>query len=140
VTYAKKKPGTDDDLVGEGNGFVNVFDADGNLIGRVASHGKLNSPWGLALAPAKFGKFSNRLLVGNFGDGAINAFDLATRPTHRFRGQLRDSNGKKLRIDGLWEIAFGNGVMNQPTDVLFFAAGPNDEANGLYGKLEPVGN
>lgn len=134
VTYAKKKPGTDDDLAGPGNGFVNVFDANGNLIRRVASHGKLNSPWGLAIAPANFGKFSNHLLVGNFGNGRINAFDPAT---HRFRGQLRDTNGKKLEIDGLWGIAFGNGVMKQSADVLFFAAGPNEEANGLYGTLKP---
>ena len=86
------------------------------------------------MAPGDFGKFSNRLLVGNFGDGRINAFDLATG---RAVGTLQVSPGKDLVIDGLWGLSFGNGVKNQPTDRLFFTAGPNEEANGLYGFIEP---
>ena len=105
------------------------------LLDRVASKGKLNSPWGLALAPAGFGKFSGNLLVGNFGDGHINAFDLATGDP---RGQFKDANGKTLAIDGLWGLAFGNGYKGQPVNTLFFTAGPNGESDGLYGRLDPA--
>ncbi len=135
VTYAKQDAAKEDDVAGQGFGFVNVFDTNGNLIRRVATRGKLNAPWGLAIAPADFGKFSNRLLVGNFGDGTINAYDVATG---EFRGQLRQLQGKRLIIDGLWGISFGNGLLNQPTNVLFFAAGPDDENHGLYGRIEAV--
>jgi uncharacterized protein (TIGR03118 family) len=89
----------------------------------------------MALAPAGFGKFGNSLLVGNFGDGTINAYDLKNGTP---LGQLRTPDNKTLQIDGLWGIAFGNGVLSQPTDVLFFAAGPNDESNGLYGFIAPA--
>jgi uncharacterized protein (TIGR03118 family) len=134
VTYAKQKlPAKEDDEAGPGNGFINVFDANGCLIRQVAKQGKLNSPWGLAIAPADFGKFSNSLLVGNFGNGKINAYDI---DNGEFRGQLRRPNGKRLKIDGLWALVFGNGVQHQPPNVLFFTAGPNDEANGLYGRIE----
>jgi uncharacterized protein (TIGR03118 family) len=135
VTYAKQDANKVDDVAGKGLGFVNVFDANGHLIRRVASHGKLNAPWGMAIAPAGFGRFSNRLLVGNFGDGAINAYDVATG---EFLDQLRGPDGKRLMIDGLWGLSFGNGLLNQPTDVLFFAAGPDDENHGLYGRIEPM--
>jgi uncharacterized protein (TIGR03118 family) len=135
VTYAKQDADKHDDVKGKGFGFVNVFDSNGNLIRRVASKGKLNAPWGLAKAPAGFGKFSNRLLVGNFGDGKINAFDVATG---RAVGTLQVSQGKDLSIEGLWGLSFGNGVRDQPTDTLFFTAGPNQEADGLYGFIEPV--
>ena len=135
VTYAKQDADKHDDVKGRGFGYVNVFDSDGNLIRRVASKGKLNAPWGLAMAPASFGKFSNRLLVGNFGDGKINAFDVATG---RAVGTLQVSQGKDLSIDGLWGLSFGNGVKDQPTNVLFFTAGPNQESDGLYGSIEPA--
>jgi uncharacterized protein (TIGR03118 family) len=135
VTYAKQDEGKKDDVHGPGNGFVDVFDANGNFIQRFVSRGRLNSPWGVALAPAKFGKFSNRLLVGSFGNGRLNAYDLATG---EFRGRLRGTDGHPLKIEGLWGIAFGNGLLKQPTDVLFFAAGPNEEKNGLYGRIAPV--
>ena len=137
VTYAKQDAAKHDDVPGPGLGFVNVFDPDGHLLQRVASRGTLNSPWGLALAPAGFGRFSNRLLVGNFGDGRINAFDVATG---RFVGQIRGTDGHPLRIDGLWGLSFGNGVLSQPTDALFFTAGPADEGHGLYGYLKPAPN
>ncbi len=135
VTYAKQDAAKHDDVAGQGFGFVNVFDASGKLIRRFATRGQLNSPWGLALAPADFGRFSNDLLVGNFGDGRINAYDLASG---NFRGQLRTADSKPLTIDGLWGLNFGNGFRNQPTNVLFFAAGPNGENNGLYGRIEAV--
>jgi len=135
VTYAKQDADRMDDVPGDGRGFVDVFDANGHLIRRVASRGRLNAPWGLAIAPADFGRFSNRLLVGNFGDGSINAYDVATG---RFLGQFRKPDGKRLTIDGLWGLSFGNGLLDQPTSALFFTAGPNDENDGLYGKLEPA--
>jgi uncharacterized protein (TIGR03118 family) len=135
VTYAKQDEDKEDDVAGKGLGFVNIFDANGQLIRRFASSGHLNAPWGLALAPADFGKFSDRLLIANFGDGVINAFDLASG---NFRGRLRNSDGEKLTNEGLWGISFGNGLQNQPTNVLFFAAGPGDEAHGLYGRIEPA--
>lgn len=135
VAYALREQGGDDEVAGAGLGFVDIFDADGFLIERAASRGKLNAPWGMAIAPAGFGKFSNHLLVGNFGDGTINAYD---PKNFNFAGQLRTSNGKTLAIDGLWGIAFGNGFQNQPTDTLFFAAGPAAESHGLYGKIEPA--
>ncbi|MEP6658103.1 MAG: TIGR03118 family protein [Betaproteobacteria bacterium] len=135
VAFAKREAGGDDEVAGQGLGFVDVFDPNGNLINRVATRGKLNAPWGMAMAPAGFGKFSGRLLVGNFGDGTINAYDVATG---EFRGQLRTPEHRVLKIDGLWGLAFGNGLFNQPTNSLFFAAGPNGEENGAYGRIVAV--
>ena len=134
VAYAMQKPGSNDEADGPGLGIINVFDADGFLIERVATKGKLNAPWGMALAPDGFGKFSNMLLVGNFGDGTINAYNVKG---FTFAGQLR-ANNKVLKIDGLWGITFGNGFNNQPTDTLFFAAGPGDEGHGLFGSIVPA--
>src|SRR5207245_158780 len=121
-----------------GHGFVTAFGADGHLVRRVASRGRLNSPWGLALAPADFGQFSGNLLVGNFGDGHINAFDLERFEGNgelQQRGQLHAADGPPIVIDGLWALAFGNGASAGPTNALFFTAGPFDEAHGLFGKL-----
>jgi uncharacterized protein (TIGR03118 family) len=134
VTYALQNAAKHDDVAGPGNGFVDVFDTTGNLIRRFASHGPLNSPWGLAVAPANFGKFSNDVLVGNFGDGHINAFDPSTGV---FLGQLRDENGQAITNNGLWGVAFGNGGLAGDTNTLFFCAGINDEADGLFGSIEP---
>jgi hypothetical protein len=103
------------------------------LIKRIASGGKLNAPWGIALAPAGFGKFSGKLLVANFGDGKINAYDLASG---QFYGQLEDETNNPIIIDGLWGISFGNGFTNQPVNTLFFTAGTGDESHGLYGRLD----
>ena len=124
-----------DEIAGDGLGFVSVFDANGQFIRRFASRGTLNAPWGITLAPADFGRFSNMVLVGNFGDGRISAFDLNTGD---FRGLLRTANHRVLSIDGLWGLAFGNGVLGQPTNTLFFTAGPDDEEHGLYGRIDAV--
>jgi uncharacterized protein (TIGR03118 family) len=105
VTYAKQDDAKHDDVAGIGFGFVNVFDANGCLLKRLARRGQLNASWGLAIAPADFGRFSNTLLIGNFGDGRINAFDIASG---NFRGQLSTNNGEPLSIDGLWRLLFGN--------------------------------
>jgi uncharacterized protein (TIGR03118 family) len=137
VSYAKQDEDREDDVKGAGLGFVSVFAPDGRFLRRFASGGALNAPWGIALAPASFGQFSNRLLVGNFGDGRINAYDLATG---RWLGQLNGSDQKPIQIDGLWGIAFGNGVNEQPVDTLFFTAGPADEKHGLYGRLDVRGD
>ncbi len=136
VTFALQNAAHHDDVAGPGNGFVDVFDTNGNLIRRFASHGTLNSPWGLALAPANFGQFSNDVLVGNFGDGRINAFapGSGTRPG-TFLDQLRGQNGNAIAINGLWGLAFGNGGLAGDTDTLFFASGLNDEADGLFGSI-----
>jgi uncharacterized protein (TIGR03118 family) len=136
VTYAKQDDAKEDDVAGQGFGFVDVFDANGNLLHRLVTRGQLNAPWGLALAPADFGRFSNTLLVGNFGDGRISAFDLRSG---EFRGQLRTAHNRPIEIDGLWALVFGNGVAGQPTNALFFTAGPDDEEHGLYGRIDAVG-
>ena len=135
VTYAKQDSDAEDDVAGPGLGMVDVFDARGMLIRRVATRGALNAPWGVAMAPASFGRFGGALLVGNFGDGAINAYDAVSGA---YLGALRDVNGKALHLDGLWGIAFGNGVAGQPTNALFYAAGPNDEKDGVYGMIRAV--
>jgi uncharacterized protein (TIGR03118 family) len=133
VTYALQDSAKHDDLSGAHRGFVDVFNTDGVMQGRLISQGALNSPWGLALAPANFGKFSNDLLVGNFGDGTINAFN---PNTGAFLGTLSDKNGKPIVIGDLWTIVFGNGGAGGQTDQLFFTAGVKDEAQGLFGHLD----
>jgi uncharacterized protein (TIGR03118 family) len=135
VAFALQDAAHHDDVAGIGNGFVDVFNPNGTLIRRFASEGTLNSPWGLALAPANFGQFSNDVLVGNFGDGRINAFNPVTGA---FLDQLRDGNGNVIAINGLWGLAFGNGALAGPTNTLFFAAGFNDEADGLFGTITPA--
>jgi uncharacterized protein (TIGR03118 family) len=135
VTYARQDATGTRDVAGPGNGFIDVFDTSGNLLQRLVSGGTLNSPWGLALAPASFGTFSNDLLVGNFGDGAINAYNPATGA---FVGQMQDVNGNAVHIDGLWGLAFGNGVSSGPANTLFFSAGINGGRDGLFGSLQPT--
>jgi uncharacterized protein (TIGR03118 family) len=135
VTYAKRDAGLEDDVAGRGHGFVDVFTTDGAFVKRLVTRGVLDSPWGLALAPAGFGRFDGDLLVGNFGDGRINAFDPVSGA---FEGQLRDSHGRPLTIDGLWGLRFGNGNAAK-TGELLFSAGPDDESHGLLGKIVPMG-
>src|SRR5262249_21714617 len=120
------------------------FDTSGHLLTRFASQGLLNSPIGMAVAPDDFGKFSNAILVGNFGDSKVNAFT----SDGTFLGQLTDAQGNPLILNGgvnetdtkgLWGIGFGNGVNGAATNSLFFAAGINEEQNGLFGKVTVVG-
>jgi uncharacterized protein (TIGR03118 family) len=132
VTYAKQDADKHDDVAGPANGFVDLFDTNGNLIKRLVTRGRLNSPWGLTFAPTDFGQFSNDLLVGNFGDGRINVVDPSTGD---FLGQLRDRENRAITIDGLWGLAFGNGATAGPTNTLFFTAGIDHEAHGLFGSL-----
>ena len=138
VAYAKQDADAEDEIAGAGLGYVSAFGTDGTFLGRVASGGALNAPWGLAWAPAdpaKFGKFAGDLLVGNFGDGRINAFAW-TGSGWEARGHLKTANHHPLVVDGLWGIGFGNGSGSGPTTTLYFAAGPDDENHGLYGKIE----
>jgi uncharacterized protein (TIGR03118 family) len=135
VTYAKQNTAKHDDVAGPGNGFVDVFDTDGNLLRRFASQGPLNSPWGVARASFAFGRFSGDILVGNFGNGKINAFD----SDGRFLGTLQDVNGKPIVIDGLWTLTLGGG-RNSNSSTLYFTAGPDGETNGLFGTITPVSN
>jgi uncharacterized protein (TIGR03118 family) len=127
VTYAKQlPPENEDDEPGVGNGYVAVFSLFGNYVKTLVSQGSLNSPWGLAVAPNTFGDFSGALLVGNFGDGFINAYDVNTGA---LLGGLTDTMGNPIQIDGLWSLEFdskGN---------LYFTSGPNDEQNGLVGTV-----
>jgi uncharacterized protein (TIGR03118 family) len=132
VTFAKRDPQTNEEEKGVGRGFVDVFDPNGNLVSRLISRGVLNAPWGIALAPKSFGEFGGALLIGNFGDGTINAYGPISG---RFLGTLRDQHGRRLHADGLWGMAFGNGISGQPSNALFYAAGPNDEEDGAYGTV-----
>jgi len=139
VTYAVQDSAKHDDVAGPGNGIVDVFDTNGNFLQRLVSNGSsspLNSPWGLALAPSNFGQFSGDLLVGNFGDGTINAFDPTTGA---FLGTIDDPNGNPIVIEGLWGLLFGNGGNGGATDQLFFSAGipgpGNIEDHGLFGDI-----
>jgi uncharacterized protein (TIGR03118 family) len=134
VGYAQQDAQAKDPVAGSGLGALDVFDAAGNLVQRlIPVGGKLNAPWGIAMAPASFGPFSNDLLVGNFGDGTINAFDPASGA---FIGTLSDGNGTPLVNDGLWGLAFGNGLNSQPMNTLFYAAGPAGGTNGVYGRID----
>jgi uncharacterized protein (TIGR03118 family) len=137
VTYAPQDADAHDEVAGQGHGIVDAYDLEGNLLARVAQHGQLNAPWGLALAPATFGEFGGDLLVGNFGDGQINAYEELPNGHFEHRGELRDASGGTLVIDGLWALEFGNGAMAGPKDTLFFTAGPDDESNGLFGTITP---
>jgi uncharacterized protein (TIGR03118 family) len=135
VTYAKQNAQKNGDVPGAGHGFVDIFNTNGNLIERLISQGELNSPWGIALAPANFGKFSNDLLVGNFGDGHINAFD---PHTGAFRGQLSDQKGHPIVINGLWSLMFGLGGQAGNPNQLFFTAGIHQQAAGLFGMIQAM--
>ncbi len=135
VTYAKQDQAKHDDVAGAGHGFVDIFDPSGHLLKRLVLRRFLNSPWGLALAPDDFGPFSGALLVGNFGNGLINAFDSSNG---RFLGQLHDQQGNLIQNNGLWGLAFGNDHSAGPSNTLFFTAGLNHEADGLFGAIAPT--
>jgi uncharacterized protein (TIGR03118 family) len=131
VSYALHVPGDGDDTSGMHHGFIDVYGTNGRLHRRLVSRGVLNSPWGLTVAPRNFGQFSGALLVGNFGDGRVHAFN---RFNGRSLGGLRDAGGHPIKIEGLWGLMFGNGVTGN-NNSLIFSAGPNDEAHGLLGTI-----
>jgi uncharacterized protein (TIGR03118 family) len=133
VTYAVQDNAKHDDVSGAGHGIVDVFDLNGNLVQRLVSGGALDSPWGLAIAPAGFGGASGDLLVGNFGDGAINAYDPTTGA---FLGTIADAVGKPLLNDGLWGLQFGNGGNGGSADSLYLTVGLNDEMDGLFARID----
>ena len=133
VTYAMQDAAKHDDVAGAGLGVVDIYDTAGNLKQRFATGGPLNAPWGIAPAPANFGSLSGAILIGNFGDGTINAFNASTGQP---MGRLNGPNGSPIVEHGAWGIAFGNDLSDQPSNTLFFAAGPNDEANGVYGRID----
>ncbi len=135
VTYAKQDEEKVDEVAGLGRGYVNAFSLDGVLQLRLHSGFWMNAPWGVALAPADFGRFSNMLLVGQFGSGNIAAFDPVDG---HFRGLLRGAPSRPLKIDGLWALDFGNGAGAGPTNTLYFTAGPDDEVHGLFGMITPI--
>jgi len=135
VTYAKQDATAHDEQLGAGLGYVDVFDANGTMLKRFASAGALNAPWGIAIAPAGFGSAGGDLLIGNFGDGIINSFDPASG---KQLGSIGLASGKQLVIPGLWALAFGNGTANQPTSALFYTAGPNNQADGVFGRVDVV--
>jgi uncharacterized protein (TIGR03118 family) len=136
VTYAVQDPNKHDDVAAPGNGIVSVFDTNGNFLMRLVDHGgPLNSPWGLALAPKSFGTFAGDLLVGNFGDGTISAFNPSSGS---FLGKLPGVDGNPLTIDGLWGLRAGNDGSGGNSNTLYFSAGPGGESHGLFGALSPV--
>jgi uncharacterized protein (TIGR03118 family) len=134
VTYGIQGP-NGDEIDRPAAGIVDVYDLDGTFLRRVAFHGLLNAPWGLAQAPAGWGDAAGDLLVGNFGDGRINAFKEQPDGSFLYDGTLRDAQHKKMTIDGLWALEFGNSLANGNPQTLFFTAGPNDENDGLFGTI-----
>lgn len=134
VSYAKQDAARHDDVAGPGHGFIDVYTDSGSFVRRFATHGVLDSPWGMTVAPATFGRFAGDLLVGNFGDGLIHAFDLRTG---RVVGTLRAASGRPLVIDGLWALVVGDPVAGG-TGAVWFSAGPDNEQHGLVGLLQPT--
>jgi uncharacterized protein (TIGR03118 family) len=135
VTYAKQDADKEDDVTGHGFGFVDVYNLDGTGEQRLVSRGDLNAPWGLALAPSSFGPLAGALLVGNFGDGRIHAYNATTGAP---MGTLKDPDGEPIQIDGLWALKVGNGKAGGDDQTVYFTAGLDDENHGLFGSLAPV--
>jgi uncharacterized protein (TIGR03118 family) len=134
VTYAKQDAARHDDVPGPGNGWVDIYDTQGNVQLRLAHNLYFNSPWGVVMAPASFSGFAGDLLIGNFGSGSVMAFN---PNTGAWIGNMFDVNNLPLKIDGLWALAFGNGHLGGPTSTLFFTAGVFGEAHGLFGSMVP---
>src|SRR5262245_27844382 len=135
VTYAKQDRAKHDDVAGHGHGIVHTFDMNGHMLARFAERGHLDSPWGLVQAPASFGKFAGAVLIGNFGNGRIHAFD---PDSGDFLGPVVNSFGQRILIDGLWSLSVGNGKAGGDANAIIFTAGPNGETDGLLGSLVPV--
>jgi len=136
VTFAKQGPGKDDDEARPGNGFVDVFSPNGDLLQRLVSRGRLDSPWAVTLAPPTFDAFGGDILIGNFGNGRINAYDPVTG---EFQGELSGPGGGPIAIDGLWGLRFAPATPGAGPNTLFFTAGINHEADGLFGEITPNG-
>ena len=134
VTYAVQDADAHDDVAGQGHGIVDTFNLDGTTPVRFVQHGQLDSPWGVAVAPASFGEFAGDILIGNFGNGHINVFDPTTG---EFLDKLRNSHGQAIVIDGLWTLKVGNGSNGGDVNLVYFTAGPNGESDGLFGSLGP---
>ncbi len=132
VTYALQDSAKHDDVAGAGNGYVDVYGTDGSLHRSLVKAGPLNAPWGMAIAPSGFGAFGGALLVGNFGDGRINAFNPSSGA---YLGALLAPNGYAVVIPGLWSITFGNGGKAGATNQLFFTSGPSNETHGQFGMI-----
>jgi uncharacterized protein (TIGR03118 family) len=135
VTYAQQSHKEPDEETDRGSGFVDVFDTSGHLLQRLIQGNHLKSPWGIARAPENFGAFSHALIVGNFADGQLHAFD---PDSGKYLGEMKNENGKPVVIDGLWGITFGNGGNGGDKNALYFAAGIQDETHGLFGSLRAV--
>jgi uncharacterized protein (TIGR03118 family) len=135
VTFALQNDAKHDDVAGAGHGFVDEFDLEGHMLHRVASGGVLDSPWGLAIAPPGFGEFANDLLVGNFGDGTINVFN---PKNDHFLGKLEDANGAPITIGDLWALIPGTGAAGTDPNKIYFTAGVQNEAHGLFGSLAAI--
>ena len=133
VAYAMQDAAKHDPVIGEGLGIVNAFDMEGNFHGTFASGALLNAPWGMVTTPASFGDFSNEVLIGNFGDGTINAYTTAGQ----FVGQVTNSAGQVIATPGLWDLVFGLGGTGDP-NTLYFTAGGSDQTNGLFGTFIPA--
>jgi hypothetical protein len=133
VAYAMQDSAKHDPKPGAGSGVVDVFDENGNFFKRFTFGGKLNAPWGIVATPATFGTFSDAILVGNFGDGAINAFD----STGKFLGQLTDSGHHVIVNPGLWDMVFGAGGTGDP-NTLYLTAGGSSQTSGLFATLVPA--
>ncbi len=134
VTYAKQDAAKHDDVPGPSNGYVDVYDTEGNLQFRLTRNLYMNAPWGVAVAPSTFGGYAGDLLIGNFGSGLIVAYN-ATNGA--WLGNMLNVNDLPVQIDGLWAIAFGNGGSGGPTGTLFFTAGPYGEVHGIFGAITP---
>jgi uncharacterized protein (TIGR03118 family) len=137
VAFAKPDSDKHDQVDGAGLGFVDVFSPSGRLLNRLESGWWFNAPWGITQAPSDFGAYSHDILVGQFGSGQINVFDPVTG---KFKGQLNDSTGAPITIDGLWDIAFGGGATSGPSTTLFFTAGTDHEQHGLFGTVTAIEN
>jgi uncharacterized protein (TIGR03118 family) len=133
VTYAVQDAPKHDPVNGPAHGIVDIFDSSGNFMRRFVTHGLLNSPWGVVRAPASFGRFASDILIGNFGNGRINAYDPVTA---EFQGNLRNPDNSPIVNDGLWALTFGGALLSSP-NTLYFTAGLNGEQDGLFGAINP---
>jgi uncharacterized protein (TIGR03118 family) len=135
VTYAMQDTAKNDEIPGAGLGYVDVFDLSGNFVSRFASGGALNAPWGIAVAPTGFATLQGQVLVGNFGDGTINAFTPNGTSLATSNGPLKNATGQALAFPGLWSLVFGNGDADKPTTTLFYTAGFANQTDGLLGSI-----